>query len=281
MNKQTITQQYLAGFERYLTEMERSAATKEKYLRELRSFAAWLGDRELTKEKTAAWKRHLAETGRAPSGVNAALSALNGLLVFLGREDCRVRFLKIQRRIFREPGRELTQCEYQRLVRCARTQGRERLALIFETICATGIRVSELRYITVEAVKRGQTEVSLKGKVRPIVLPKTLCCKLLTYAKAKKITSGEIFLTEGGKSLSRSRVWTEMKTVCAAARVNARKVFPHNLRHLFATVFYKMYHDIVRLADLLGHSSLETTRIYLRTSGNEQRRRLERMRLIQ
>ena len=280
MTRQTVTEKQLAAFARHLTDTEHSAATKEKYLRDARAFAAWLGGRRLTRETAAAWKERLAALGRAPAGINAALSALNALFSFLGREDCRLRFLKVQRRVFREPERELTQCEYQRLVRCARSHGKERLALVLEAICATGIRVSELRFLTVGAARRGEAEISLKGKVRTIVLPVTLCKRLLAYARAKKIASGEIFLTEGGKSLSRCRIWAEMKALCPAARVDPRKVFPHNLRHLFATVFYKMYRDVVRLADLLGHSSVDTTRIYLRTSGSEQRRQLERLRLI-
>lgn len=267
-------------YEAYLRRTEHSVATQEKYLRDVTAFLVWLGERELTKDETTAWKAQLA-VQHAPATVNAALSALNGYLRFLNREDCRVRFLKVQRRIFREVGKELTQSEFKRLIRTARAKGRERIALALETIGGTGIRVSELRFITVEAAQCGQTEISLKGKIRPIVLPKTLCTKLLAYARKQRIGVGEIFRTRSGRPLSRGQIWAEMKSLCAAAHVAPGKVFPHNLRHLFAVVFYKVYKDIVRLADLLGHSSINTTRIYLMTSGVEQRRQLDRLRLVQ
>ena len=207
------------------------------------------------------------------------MAAANGFFKFAGW-PLRMQFLKIQRRLFREPGRELTRAEYDRLLRTAQTQGRERLALLMETICATGIRVSEVRYITVEAVRAGRAEIALKGKIRTILLPNKLCRKLLRYAKAQKIASGEVFLTRSGRGISRRQIWGELKKLCDKARVAPSKVFPHNLRHLFATIFYRVSHDIVRLADVLGHSSIETTRIYLVTSGAEHRRQLERMRLI-
>ena len=189
--------------------------------------------------------------------------------------------LKIQRKLFRDDRRELTREEYQRLLDAARGLGRERLALLLETICATGIRVSEVKYITVEAARAGRAEVSLKGKLRTILLPGKLCRKLKKYARAQKIASGEIFRTRSGKSLSRRQIWAEMKRLCKSAGVAPSKVFPHNLRHLFARTFYKVCRDVVKLADVLGHSSVETTRIYLISTGAEHAGILRKMRLIQ
>ena len=226
-------------FSGYLKSEERTPGTIEKYLRDVRSFAMWLNGREVTKELAAAWKEHLLAEHYAPVTVNAMLAAINSFFRFAGWEECRVKFLKIQRRLFRDSARELTRQEYDRLLETARTLGRERLALLMETICATGIRVSEVRYITVEAVQQGRVDISLKGKIRTILLPNKLCRKLAKYAKHKKIASGEIFLTGSGKSLSRRQIWAEMKRLCRKAGVEPSKVFPHNLRHLFTTAFYK------------------------------------------
>ena len=191
-----------------------------------------------------------------------------------------MRFLKIQRRLFREPDRELDRSDYLRLIRTARQQGKKRLALLMETICATGIRVSEVPYITLEAAQAGKAEIALKGKIRTILLPSRLCRKLLTFAKKNKTASGEIFLTRSGKSLSRKQIWAEMKSLCREAGVAPSKVFPHNLRHLFARCFYQACRDVAKLADVLGHSSIETTRIYLISTGAEHARTLDRLRLI-
>lgn len=259
---------------------ERASATIDNYLRDIRAFAAWLEGRQVSKELAAAWKVQLLSEGLAPVTVNAKLSALNGLFRFLGWTDCQVRLLKIQRRVFRDAARELRREEYLRLLETAESSGQERTALLMETICASGIRVSELRYITVEAARLGRAEVSLKGKVRTILLPGKLCRKLLKYTGKKKITSGEIFITRGGKGLSRRQIWREMKALCQRAGVAPSKVFPHNLRHLFATTFYRISHDIVKLADLLGHSSVDTTRIYLLTSTVEHARQLEKLGLV-
>ena len=208
------------------------------------------------------------------------MSALNGLFRFLGWEGCRARFVKVQRRLFRDPARELTRPDYDRLITTARELGKERLALVMETICATGVRVSELRYLTVDAIQRGRAEISLKGKIRTILIPTKLRRKLLKYAKKNKTASGEIFLTGNGKSLSRRQIWAEMKRLCVRAGVEPSRVFPHNLRHLFATAYYRAYRDIAKLADVLGHSSIETTRIYLLTSGAEHQRQLDRLGLV-
>ena len=259
---------------------EREPGTIEKYLREVRAFLVWAGEQKVTKDLTTAWKEHLKSQHFQPETVNAKLSALNKFLRFLGREDCRVRYLKIQRKLFRRSDRELTKEDYTRLWSTANGQGKHRLALLMETICATGIRVSEVRYITVEAVQSGRADVSLKGKVRTILLPGKLCRKLQKYAKKQKIVSGEIFLTRNGRGLSRRQIWAEMKALCKAAGVAASKVFPHNLRHLFARTFYKVYKDVARLADVLGHSSIETTRIYLISTGVEHARQMERLGLI-
>ena len=280
MAEHRLTPLQIHAFARHLLLEEKSAATIEKYLRNVRAFAGWLDGQEITKERNAAWKAHLVERGYAPAGINAKLSALSSLLEFLGLRDCRVKFLKVQRRLFREAGRELTKAEYQSLLNAAHRLGRDRLGLLVEAIGATGIRVSEVRYLTVEAARQGKAEISLKGKVRVILLPGKLCRKLLRYAEKQKTASGAIFRTKSGREMSRRQIWAEMKRLCKYAGVEPGKVFPHNLRHLFATVFYRACRDIVRLSDLLGHSSIETTRIYLVTSGAEHQRTLERLGLI-
>ena len=270
----------ISAFAHSLLAEEKSPATVEKYLRDIRAFARWLDRREITKETAAEWKSELAARGYTPVTVNAMLSALNGLFRFLGREDCRVKFLKVQRQLFREGSRELTKGEYERLVAAAGALGKERLALLMETICATGIRVSEVKYITLEAVRRGRAEISLKGKIRVILLSAKLCRKLLKYAGKEEIASGAVFRTRSGKELGRRQIWAELKALCGHAGVAPSKVFPHNLRHLFATTFYRACKDIARLADVLGHASIDTTRIYLLTSGKEHRRQLDRLGLV-
>ena len=280
MNNYMITTDLISAYGCYLKQEERTQATVEKYLRDVRAFALWLDGEAVTKEAVTGWKERLLEERRAPSTVNAALSALNGLFRFLGWEGCRARFVKVQRRLFRDPARELTRPDYDRLIAAARELGKERLALVMETICSTGVRVSEIRSITVETVQRGRAEISLKGKVRVILIPSKLARKLLKYAKKNKTVSGEIFLTENGKSLSRRQIWAEMKRLCVHAGVEPSRVFPHNLRHLFATAYYRAYKDIAKLADVLGHSSIETTRIYLLTSGAEHQRQLDRLGLV-
>ena len=275
-----LTSEQIAAFESYLRREERSAGTVDKYLRDVRQFAAWLDGGAVTKDAVARWKERLHSGGYGPSTVNGKLAALNAFLAFTGREDCRVKSLKLQRRLFRDSGKELTRPEYDRLTQTARALGKERLFLLMETICATGIRVSEVRSITVEAARAGRAEISLKGKIRVILIPRKLCRKLLKYARKQKIASGEIFLTRSGASLSRKQIWAEMKALCGHAGVASTKVFPHNLRHLFATVFYAACKDVARLADVLGHSSIETTRIYLLTAGAEHARQLDRLGLI-
>jgi integrase/recombinase XerD len=280
MKNRTLTDADIAAYASFLRQEERAPATIENYLRDIRVFRRWLEDRAVTKERVAEWKEHLLAKALAPATVNAKLSAVSGLLGFLGLGECRVKSVRIQRRVFRDEARELTREEYRRLLNTAQRQGLDRLLLLMETICATGVRVSEVCHITVEALRDMRADVALKGKVRSILLPRKLCRKLLKYAKRKKITSGEIFRTRSGRPMSRGQIWREMKAICQAAGVAPSKVFPHNLRHLFATVFYRASRDIAKLADLLGHSSIDTTRLYLMTTGAEHARQLEQLDLI-
>lgn len=257
---------------------ERSAATVEKYLRDIRAFLAWLGERPVTKELTLAWKHELETRGYAPRSINSMVAALNSFLSFLGRADCRVKALRLQRAVYCREEKELTKAEYMRLLAAA--EGDERLRLIMQTICATGIRVSELRHFTVEAVERGEITVRCKGKTRTILVPGRLKKLLLGHAKRSGVRAGTIFVTRRGCPLDRSYIWAKMKKLCAAAGVNPSKVFPHNLRKLFARTFYTIEKDIAKLADILGHGSIETTRIYIMTSGREHRRKIERLGLV-
>ena len=281
MERKTVTKKEIRQFSDALAEEERSAGTIEKYVRDVRRFAAWLDGEEVSRERTAAWRDCLLERGYAPFTINSMVAAVNRFFAVLGWEDCKVKALKIQRKLFRDDRRELTREEYQRLLDAAHGLGRERLALLLETICATGIRVSEVKYITVEAAHAGRAEISLKGKLRTILLPGKLCRKLKKYARQQKTASGEIFLTRSGKSLSRRQIWAEMKRLCKAAGVAPSKVFPHNLRHLFARTFYRVCRDVVKLADVLGHSSIETTRIYLISTGSEHANILRKMHLVE
>ena len=276
----TITAEMIKSFTNTLIDEEREQSTTEKYLRDIRAFDQWLGDESITRESCLKYKEKLMSRGLKPATINGILSALNKFFEVIGRQDCKVKKLRVQRRVFRSTERELTKEEYIKLIETAYNSGRERTALLMETICATGIRVSEVKAITVEAVNRGRAEIYLKGKVRTILLPNKICRKLKKYAKKQKIAFGEIFLTKSGKSISRKQIWAEMKVICKKASVSATKVFPHNLRHLFARTFYKVCRDIVKLADVLGHSSIETTRIYLVSSGYEHSKDLERLGLI-
>lgn len=274
-----ITQAQIEAYCAALRADEKAAGTVAKYRRDVTAFAEWLEGRPASKETAAGWKAQLLEHHYAPRTVNSMLAAVNGFFKFAGW-NIRVKFLKVQRQLFRDTARELTRVEYDRLLTAAQSSGQERLALIMETLCATGIRVSELRYITVEAAEAGRATVSLKGKIRTILLSTKLCRKLLKYARKQKIASGEVFLTKSGKPITRRQVWYELKRLCKAAGVETSKVFPHNFRHLFATIFYRACKDIARLADVLGHSSIETTRIYLTVSGTEQARQLDRLGLV-
>ena len=279
--KLELTERQMEKFEAYLRHDEREPATIEAYLRSLRKFAELADGRTITKELAAEWKAELAGSGYRPVSVNAMLAAVNKFFACMGREDCKVKYLKLQRQMFRKSERELTKAEYLRLVQAAREKGNLRLELLLETICATGIRVGEVKYITVEAVQTGAAEIALKGKIRTILLPNRLCRKLQKYAKKQKIASGEIFITQSGMGMDRKQIWAKMKRLCAAAGVERSKVFPHNLRSLFARSFYGSCHDVVRLADVLGHRNIETTRIYLMSTGKEYIRQLDKLGLVQ
>ena len=280
MEYRTSTVEQIREFSRYLREEERETATIDKYSRDVKDFFIWLKDREISRERMGEWRGYLLQAGRKPVTINGKLSALNKFFSFLGRNDCRIKYLKIQRRLFRSTEKQLSKQEYIRLMETAHSLGRERLALLMETICATGIRVSEVKYITAEAIRAGRTEIALKGKIRTILLPGKLCRKLKKYAGKRKIVSGEVFLTRNGKGMSRRQIWAEMKSLCEKAGVAPSKVFPHNLRHLFAQTFYRVCRDVAKLADVLGHSSIETTRLYLISTEAEHVRQMERMGLI-
>lgn len=280
MEKRKIDESDVTAYTAYLKRIERSNNTIEKYHRDVLSFVHWLNNRSVDCENVVEWKQYLLQKGYAPATINSMLIAVNRFFVFMGWDECRVKVLKLQKKLFREESRDLTKDEYARLVGTAIKVGKERLALLMETICATGIRVSEVRYITIEAVQQGRAVISLKGKIRTILLPRKLCRKLLKYAKKQKTVSGEIFLTRNGTSLSRRQIWAEMKAICKKAGIAASKVFPHNLRHLFAQTFYRVTHDVAKLADLLGHASIETTRIYLLSTGIEHQMLINNLKLI-
>lgn len=280
MDDRRISRDQIEGFARMLRGEELRESTIENYLRHVSALRAWMGDEPVTKERVAAWKESLIDGGRCPGTVNSMLVSANRFLAFLGWGDCQVKALRVQRQLFRENRWELTRGEFDRLIAAARAAGRERLLLLMETICSTGIRVSEVKYITVEALRCGKAEIALKGKIRTILLPARLCRKLLKYCKKRNAVSGEVFLTKNGSSLSRKQIWAEMKSLCGLAGVAPSKVFPHNLRHLFARAFFKACRDVAQLADVLGHSSMETTRIYLISTGAEHARTLEQLRLV-
>ena len=278
--RRLITQKLMREFAAYLLQEECSAGTMQKYGRDVAAFAKWAAGREITRELVRAWKESLLERGYAAVTINSMLAAVHRLFVMAGWAECRVKYLKVQRRLFRQKGRDLNREEFGRLVAAAKERGQVRLALLLEAMAATGVRVSEVRYLTVQAARDGKTEIMLKGKIRTLLLPDKLCRKLLKYAQKNKIASGEIFLTGNGNGMSRRQIWAEMKRLCGHAGVDPQKVFPHNLRHLFATAYYRVYKDIARLADVLGHSSIETTRIYLLSSGAEHARQLDRLGLV-
>ena len=280
MKGRILTSEAIEGFKKYLREEEKSKNTVAKYLRDVGAFMAFAGKEEIQKELVIAYKDRLISQNYAVRSINSILASLNSLFGFLGWTDCKVKSMKFQRQIYCPEEKELTKTEYMRLVDAAKKKGNRRLSLILQTICATGIRVSELPYITVEAARNGEAVVFLKGKTRSVFLVKKLRKKLLRYASERKIQTGSIFVTRTGRAVSRTNIWREMKSLCGQAEVSPEKVFPHNLRHLFARVFYSIEKDIAKLADILGHSSINTTRIYIISSGSEHRQRMENMRLI-
>lgn len=279
MKGRIITAKTIAEFKEHLILAERSEITVEKYIRDVKVFAKYAQNNTVTKGTVIAYKKHLQEN-YAVRSVNSMLASINSLFMFLGWHDLRVKSLKLQQQVFCPEEKELTKAEYARLCRTAERKHNERLNLILQTICGTGIRVSELQYITVEAVKNGEAVVNCKAKTRSVFIVKELKQKLLRYAAEQGIKNGMIFVTRTGKPISRTNIWREMKALCEEANVNPQKVFPHNLRHLFARVFYGIEKDIAKLADILGHSSINTTRIYIISTGTEHRQRMESMRLI-
>lgn len=273
-----LTNDAICEFGNYLRCEEKSAATQEKYLRDVRAFCVYADGNEISKELVVDWKKYLVEQGYAVRSINSMLASVNCLLEFLGLSNCKVKNIRMQRQTYCAEDKELTKAEYLRLLQVSKKN--EQLNLVIQTICGTGIRVSELQYFTVEAVRYGEVTVDCKNKTRTILVPGKLKSLLLNYAKRHGITTGVIFVTRSGKSLNRSNIWAAMKKLCDAAGVKATKVFPHNLRKLFARTFYGIEKDIAKLADILGHSSINTTRIYIMTTGFEHRRKIERLGLV-
>lgn len=279
MERRILTEEIIDDYRNNLILQEKRVATIEKYIRDIRAFSVYTQDKTITKEIVIAYKSLLQEN-YAVRSVNSMLASINSLFAFLNWFDLRVKSLKLQQKVFCSEEKELTKAEYKRLCDVAKQKKNQRLNLIIQTICATGIRVSELQYITIEAVKCGEAVVNCKSKTRSVFIIKKLKQKLLRYAAEQGIKSGMIFVTKSGKPINRTNIWREMKSLCKDANVNSQKVFPHNLRHLFARTFYSIEKDIAKLADILGHSSIDTTRIYIISTGTEHRRRMENMHLI-
>ena len=265
-------------FAGHLCREEKSAATQEKYLRDVQAFCIYAQGKEITKELVVAWKKQLVQSGYAVRSINSMLASVNSLLDFLELSNCKVKNIRTQRQTYCAEDKELSKAEYLRLL--AASKKNEQLNLVIQTICGTGIRVSELRYFTVEAIRCGEVTVDCKSKTRTILVPGKLKNILLNFAKRQGITAGAIFVTRTGKPLDRSNIWAAMKKLCEAAGVKPSKVFPHNLRKLFARTFYGIEKDIAKLADILGHSSINTTRIYIMTTGTEHRQKIERLGLV-
>lgn len=269
----------LDSYQEYLIEAERCSSTRQQYLRDVTSFLYEVSDKEVGKEAVIQYKEAMCERYK-PSSINVKLAAINGFLEHIGFGNLKVRHIRIQRNTFCDKRKELSRADYMRLIKTAEGIGDERLSLLIQTIGATGIRVSELRYITCKAIQDREVVIQLKGKTRLIMIPGKICKKLMRYAKRNKIKEGPLFLSKKGNPMDRTNIWRLMKKLCGISGVEAAKVFPHNLRHLFAKCFYNVQKDIAKLADVLGHSSIETTRIYITSSGEEHRRQLEGLRLI-
>ncbi len=280
MKKIILTEQIIAKFRNHLISQEKSESTIEKYCRDVKAFSVFAAKKAISKEMVIAYKNRLKEEGYAIRSINSMIASINSLFVFLGCAEYRINAIKIQQQIFCSEEKELSKAEYERLVFTAEKQHNIRLSLILQTICSTGMRISELKFITVDAVKRGEAIVSCKGKTRTVFIVRDLRKKLLRYSSEQGIVSGSIFVTRTGKEIGRTNIWREMKNLCGEANVDPRKVFPHNLRHLFARIFYKIEKDIAKLADILGHSNINTTRIYIISTGIEHRRKMESMHLV-
>ena len=274
-----LSNEQILNFKNYLIEEEKSKATLEKYVRDIEAFHTWIGEKDLDKGCVLSYKAHLCEK-YATASVNSILSSINSFFAFLEWYELRVKTIKVQKQIFTSNEKELTKNEYERLLTAAKTKSNQRLYLLMQTICSTGIRVSELRFITVEAINRGRAEINCKGKRRCAFLPTELCKILKEYVKEQKIKSGAVFVSKNGNPLDRSNIWSDMKKLCKEAGVSEKKVFPHNLRHLFARTYYTLQKDIVRLADILGHSSVNTTRIYTMETGEIHRKQIQRLGLL-
>ncbi|MBQ6707475.1 MAG: tyrosine-type recombinase/integrase [Clostridia bacterium] len=280
MSKKLLTSEIIGKFKDNLYSEEKSNVTIEKYLRDIKAFCVYLENTHANKEIVIEYKKELISRGYSVRSINSMLAAINKLFAFLGWYDCKVKPLKIQQEVFRSEEKELTRAEYMRLVNIAKKKKDEKFSLILQTICGTGIRVSELQYITVEAAQKGSVCVQCKAKTRSIFIIRELRRKLLDYAKRNGIKSGRIFITRNGKAVDRVSIWRKMKKLCQEAEVNPSKVFPHNLRHLFARAFYEIEKDVAKLADILGHSNINTTRIYIMSTGLEHCRKMEKMQLI-
>lgn len=278
MNDRILSTKQLEKFRKNLAEEEKSTVTIEKYMRDVQKFSVYAAGRKIEKELMINYKKELIEKGYAVNSINSMLASLNSFLMFMGWEDCKVKNIKTQRQIYCAEEKELTKAEYFRLLEASK--GQPRLYLVLQTICSTGIRISELSYFTVDSVKQGKINVSCKNKTRTILVPQKLRKMLLDFARKNGINKGIIFQTKNGNPLNRSNVWTEMKKLCEKAKVSRSKVFPHNLRKLFARTFYAIEKDIAKLADILGHSSINTTRIYIMATGQEHRKKIERLGLV-
>lgn len=274
-----ITNGLIQKFKEYLINEEKSSSTMDKYIRDITTFMKWCEHRELNKSIILQYKQELIEK-YSPATVNSVLSSLNSFFIFNEWHDLKVKTLKIQKQVFANKNKELTKAEYERLLTAAKQKKNKRLYYLMQTICSAGIRVSELKFITVDAVRNGQATINCKGKVRVVILPKQLCKMLKGYITEQKITSGSVFVSKNGKPLDRSNIWSDMKKLCESANVSKDKVFPHNLRHLFARTYYSIQKDIVRLADILGHSSVTTTRIYTMETGEIHRQQIQRLGLL-
>lgn len=274
-----ITNELIQKFKEYLIDEEKSVATLDKYIRDVSVFMTWCENKELCKSLVREYKQEIIEK-YAPASVNSIISSLNSFFAYNEWYDLKVKALKIQKQIFANKDKELTKAEYERLLKVAKSKNNQRLYYLMQTICSSGLRVSELRFITTDAVRCGQATINCKGKMRIVILPKQLCKMLKDYIKENNIKSGSVFVSKNGKPLDRSNIWSDMKKLCEAAGVSKDKVFPHNLRHLFARTYYSLQKDVVRLADILGHSNVNTTRIYTMESGIVHRQQIQKLGLL-
>ena len=284
----TVMDEMLEEYREYLWDEERSRATVEKYLRDVKLFMKYLaddgaaekpGDRTVDKEKVREYKNFLREHYKV-SSANSMLAALNSFFMFAGWEELKVKLFKLQRTLYSRPETEMTEKDYEKLIQAARKNGDDKMSMLMQTIGSTGIRISELKFITVESLETGRAEIYNKGKSRVVLLPTELARLLKKYCRKAGIASGSVFVTKHGNPMDRSNVSKKMKLLAEAARVDVTKVFPHNFRHLFARIFYSIEKDVVRLMDLLGHSSINTTRIYTMTTEEQPRKQMSRMKLV-